>query len=76
METLRLPDDLERIYDPALLRPPNDLTVACWVFPQWHPTPFNDRLYGKGWTEYIQMRGARPWFPGPPPRRARPYSAS
>ena len=64
METLRLPEDLERIVDPALLHRPDGLTVACWVYPQWHPTAFNDRLYGKGWTEYIEMRGARPWFPG------------
>lgn len=64
MANLRLPEDLEHLYDPALLRRPDDLTVACWVFPQWHPTPFNDRLYGKGWTEYVQMRGCRPWFPG------------
>jgi hypothetical protein len=62
--TYRLPDDLERICDPALLRKPENLTVACWTFPHWHPNPFNDRLYGKGWTEYIQMRGCRPWFPG------------
>lgn len=60
----RLPDDLERLCDPALLRRPDGLTVACWTFPHWHPNPFNDRLYGKGWTEYIQMRGCRPWFPG------------
>ncbi len=60
----RLPQDLESLCTPALLRRPENLTVACWTFPHWHPNPFNDRLYGKGWTEYIQMRGCRPWFPG------------
>jgi hypothetical protein len=56
----RLPDDLERLCDPALLHRPDGLTVACWTFPHWHPNPFNDRLYSRGWTEYIQMRGCRP----------------
>ena len=60
----RLPEDLEHLCDPALLRRPKELTVACWTFPHWHPNPFNDRLYGKGWTEYVQMRGCRPWFAG------------
>src|SRR5262245_26896979 len=63
-DQLRLPEDLEHIFDPALLRRPDQLTVACWVFPQWHPSPTNDKLYGPGWTEYVQMRGCTPWFPG------------
>ena len=61
---LHLPEDLTKIYDPALLHRPPNLTVACYTFPHWHANPYNDRLYGPGWTEYIQMRGARPWFPG------------
>ena len=61
---LRLPEDLEKIYAPGLLKRPEHLTVACYTFPHWHANPYNDRLYGPGWTEYIQMRGARPWFPG------------
>jgi hypothetical protein len=60
----RLPEDLHKIYPPELLRRPANLTVACYTFPHWHANPYNDRLYGPGWTEYIQMRGCRPWFPG------------
>lgn len=63
-QPLRLPDDLEKLVDPALLYRPAGLTTACFVFPQWHRSALNDALYGPGWTEYIQMRGARPWFPG------------
>ncbi len=29
----RLPDDLERLVDPALLSKPDGLTVACYAFP-------------------------------------------
>lgn len=63
-QQLRLPEDLEKLVDPALLHRPAGLTTACFVFPQWHRSALNDELYGPGWTEYIQMRGARPWFPG------------
>jgi hypothetical protein len=61
---LRLPDDLERLVDPALTRPPDGLTVACYTYSQWHRSAINDRLYGPGWTEYVLARGCRPWFPG------------
>lgn len=60
----RLPDDLERLVDPALLGKPAGLTVACYTFPHFHRSAYNDRLYAPGWTEYILMRGCRPWFPG------------
>jgi hypothetical protein len=62
--SLRLPEDLHQIIDLAQTVRPDDLTVACFVFPQWHRSALNDQLYGPGWTEYVQMRGARPWFPG------------
>src|SRR5262245_22890745 len=62
--TQRLPDDLERLVDPGLLRRPKELTVACYTFPHYHPSALNDRLYGPGWSEYVLMRGCRPWFPG------------
>ena len=62
--TYRLPDDLAKICSSKLFHRPENLTVACWTFPHWHANPFNDRLYGPGWTEYIQMRGCRPWFEG------------
>lgn len=61
---LRLPNDLERLVDPSLIRRPDGLIVACYTFPHWHRSALNDRLYGPGWTEYVIARGARPWFPG------------
>lgn len=61
----RLPDDLAGLVgDPGLLEKPDDLTVACYTFPNYHPSAFHDRIYGKGWTEYNLVRSARPWFPG------------
>ena len=61
----RLPDDLEKIAgDAALLRKPEDLTVACYTFPNFHASALHDKLYGPGWTEYNLTRTARPWFEG------------
>jgi hypothetical protein len=64
VEQFRLPRDLDRLVDPVKTTVPDDLTVACYVYPQWHPSAINNRLYGPGWTEYTFARGARPWFPG------------
>jgi hypothetical protein len=63
-DSLRLPADLGKLVDLSLTMRPDQLNVACFVFPQWHRSALNDQLYGPGWTEYVQMRGARPWFPG------------
>lgn len=61
---MRLPDDLDHLVNPALIFRPERLVVACYTFPHYHRSALNDRLYGPGWTEYVLMRGARPWFPG------------
>ena len=61
----RLPDDLnELVKDPALLQKPENLTVACYTFPNYHSSALHDKLYGEGWTEYNLVRSARPWFEG------------
>jgi hypothetical protein len=60
----RLPEDLAELIDVAQATPPQDLTVACYTFPHYHRSALNDRLYGPGWTEYVLMRGGRPWYPG------------
>jgi hypothetical protein len=61
----RLPDDLNKIVrDPAKLVKPEGLTVACYTFPNYHPSALQARLCGPGWTEYVLTRAARPWFPG------------
>lgn len=60
----RLPDDLGRLVDLERTARPENLTVACYTFPHYHRSALNDHLYGPGWTEYVVMRGCRPWFPG------------
>lgn len=41
----------------------DDVVVACYTFPHFHRSAFNDRVFGPGWTEYQLARGGRPWFP-------------
>lgn len=61
----RLPQDLNALIEnPALLKKPADLTVACYTFPNYHPSALQSKLYAEGWTEYNLLRPARPWFPG------------
>jgi hypothetical protein len=60
----RLPKDLKKLAGNTSLKKPKDLTVVCYVFPNYHSTPLHDKLYGSGWTEYVLTRYARPWFEG------------
>lgn len=38
--------------------------VAVYYFPNWHPCPSNERVYGKGESEWLVVRNARPRFQG------------
>ena len=61
----RLPDDLQTLVgDSSLLRKPEGLEVAAYVFPNYHASALHNKLYSPGWTEYNLIRSARPWFEG------------
>lgn len=38
--------------------------VIAYNFPAWHPSPYMERLFGPGWSEFDLARKARPLFPG------------
>lgn len=62
---MRLPENLvDLIGNTELLKKPENLTVACYTFPNYHSSAFHNRIYGPGWTEYNLVRNARPWFLG------------
>ncbi|WP_029903330.1 glycoside hydrolase family 99-like domain-containing protein [Prevotella sp. 10(H)] len=61
----RLPDDLETLAGGTqYLKKPDGLTVASYVFPNYHASALHNKLYAPGWTEYNLIRSARPWFDG------------
>lgn len=42
----------------------NDVQVAVYYFPNYHPDPRNAQVHGEGWTEWDVLRCAAPRFPG------------
>ncbi len=57
----------ERMYEALgtrTLKKPADLKVVAYNFPSWHPSPYMEARFGKGWTEFDALRNARPLFPG------------
>ena len=48
----------------AELQRPTDVKVIAFNFPSWHPSPWMEARFGKGWTEFDTLRNARSLFPG------------
>ncbi len=48
----------------AAVRKPADVKVVAYNFPSWHPSPYMEEHFGKGWTEFDTLRNARTLFPG------------
>jgi len=46
------------------LKKPTDVQVIAYNFPSWHPSPWMEARFGKGWTEFDLLRNARSLFPG------------
>src|SRR6266542_7051492 len=44
--------------------PADDFQVGVYYFPQWHVDPQNEKLFGKGWTEWESVKKAKPKFAG------------
>jgi hypothetical protein len=55
--------DIHAALGTTQLRKP-EITVITYNFPSWHPSPYMEARFGKGWTEFETLRNARPQFPG------------
>jgi hypothetical protein len=38
--------------------------VVAYNFPSWHPSPFMEKIFGKGWTEFETLKNSKPLYPG------------
>jgi len=48
----------------SALQKPADVLSVAYNFPSWHPSPWMEARFGKGWTEFDALRNARSLFPG------------
>jgi Glycosyltransferase WbsX len=46
------------------LQKPADVLAIAYNFPSWHPSPWMEARFGKGWTEFDPLRNAHSLFPG------------
>ena len=67
------PGDLEAYFTEEKLRSAIDTTpslsgmkfeVVAYNFPSWHPSPYMEKIFGKGWTEFETLKNSRPFYPG------------
>jgi len=38
--------------------------VATFNFPSWHPSPYMEKIFGRGWTEFETLKNSKPLYPG------------
>jgi hypothetical protein len=38
--------------------------VVVYNFPSWHPSPYMESVFGKGWTEFETLKNSKPLYPG------------
>jgi len=57
-------ESMRRALGAQTLRAPQDVEVVAYNFPSWHPSPFMEERFGKGWTEFETLKDSKALFPG------------
>jgi hypothetical protein len=55
---------LVRALGVTALRVPDGVAAVAYNFPSWHPSPYMEGRFGKGWTEFETLKAAEPLFHG------------
>jgi len=56
--------ELEKQADISLSLDGIKFQSVCINFPAWHPSPAQEKYFGKGWTEWETLKRAKPMFDG------------
>ncbi len=57
-------DKLRALVDSSRPLPATGYQVAVYYYPCWHPCPWFEKHFGKGWTQFQSLRDAKPLYPG------------
>ncbi len=57
-------EKLEKLVDPSVSLDGIQFQAVAINFPAWHPSPPQEKYFGKGWTEWETQKHAQPLFDG------------
>lgn len=57
-------ENLDSLVDTSMSTEGARFLPVAYNFPSWHPSPYMEKYFGKGWTEFVTLRLAHRQFPG------------
>ncbi len=57
-------EKLRSLVDMSKPLPRTKYEVVCYNYPCWHPCPWFEERFGKGWTQFQSLRDSKPMYPG------------
>jgi len=57
-------EELEKLVNTSVPIDGIGFQAVCINFPAWHPSPAQEKYFGRGWTEWETLKRAKPLFDG------------
>jgi hypothetical protein len=57
-------EKLRQLVDVTKPLPTAKYEVVAYNYPCWHPCPWFEKYFGKGWTQFQSLRDSKPLYPG------------
>ena len=57
-------EKLRSLVDTSRPLPKAKYEVVAYNYPCWHPCPWFQKYFGKGWTQFQSLRDSKPLYPG------------